>query len=76
LDEPLVQVDVQLDERSVANVHEGVDLPGLDDENVARAGLTLLAVDGPAAAPSRTNATSSYGWRCRRVARPGGDSTK
>jgi len=38
---------VNLDERRVTNAAEAVDLPGLDDQNVARAGLEFLAVDGP-----------------------------
>jgi hypothetical protein len=38
---------VELNEGSVPNAAEAVDLPGLDDENVTRPGLEFLPVDGP-----------------------------
>jgi hypothetical protein len=41
---------VNLDEGRVPNAAEAVDLPGLDDQNVARAGLEVFTVDGPATA--------------------------
>ena len=47
--EARTHVDIDLDEGRVTNAPEGVDLPGLDDENVARSGLELHAVDGPEA---------------------------
>jgi hypothetical protein len=41
---------IELNEGSVADAAEAVDLPGLDDQNVTGAGLEFLAVDGPEAA--------------------------
>lgn len=41
---------VQLHERRVTNAAEAVDLSGLDDEYVTRAGLEFLSVDRPEAA--------------------------
>jgi len=41
---------VNLDEGRVPNAAEAVDLPGLDDQNVARASFEVLTVDGPATA--------------------------
>ena len=38
---------VELDEGRVTDAAEAVDLPGLDDQNVTRAGFELLSVDGP-----------------------------
>ena len=43
-------MDVDLDEGRVTNAAEAMDLPGLDDENVAGAGFEFLAVNGPEAA--------------------------
>ena len=43
-------MDVELDERLVADALEAVHLAGLDDEDVAGAGLELLAVHRPASA--------------------------
>jgi hypothetical protein len=40
-------MDVNLNERRVADAVKAVDLSGLDDENVTRARFELLAVDGP-----------------------------
>jgi len=40
-------MDVDLDEGRVTNAAEAMDLPGLDDENVAGAGLELFSIDGP-----------------------------
>jgi hypothetical protein len=40
-------MDIDLDEGRVTNAAEAVDLPGLDDQNVARAGFEFLSVDGP-----------------------------
>ena len=38
---------VDLDEGRLTNAAEAMDLPGLDDQNVTRAGFEFLAVDGP-----------------------------
>jgi hypothetical protein len=38
---------VDLDEGRVTNAAEAMDLPGLDDQNVTRAGFEFLPVDGP-----------------------------
>jgi hypothetical protein len=38
---------IQLDEGRVTNAMEAMDLPGLDDKNVTRAGFEFLSVDGP-----------------------------
>jgi hypothetical protein len=51
LDESLVQVDVDLHERLVAETLEFVNLPGFHDEDVTGTGFTLHAIDGPPAAP-------------------------
>ncbi len=40
-------MDVDLDEGRVTNAAEAMDLPGLDDENVAGAGFEFLSVDAP-----------------------------
>jgi hypothetical protein len=40
-------MDVHLDQRIIANAAEAVDLSGLDDEDVARAGLELHPVHSP-----------------------------
>jgi hypothetical protein len=40
-------MDIKLDERPVTNAAEAMDLSGLDDENVTRAGFEFLSVDGP-----------------------------
>ena len=51
------QVDVALDERSLADVDEGMNLARFDDQDVSRSGLMVLSVDGPArptSPPSRT----------------------
>jgi hypothetical protein len=45
LDEPGTEMDIYLDQRLVTDTGEAVDLPGLDDQDVARAGLKLPAVD-------------------------------
>jgi hypothetical protein len=45
--ETRTQVHIDLDEGRVANAAEAMDLPGLDDENVACAGFEFLPVDGP-----------------------------
>ena len=50
LDEPRAEVDVELDEGTLADAAEAVDLAGLDDENVAGARFELFAVDGPESA--------------------------
>ena len=42
-------MDIDLDQRRVANAAEAVDLAGLDDENVTGAGLEFLPIDGPEA---------------------------
>jgi hypothetical protein len=47
LNETRTEVDINLDEWPVANAAESMDLAGLDDQNVARAGLEFLPVDGP-----------------------------
>ena len=44
LNETRTEVDIQLNERLVADALEAVNLASLDDENVARAGLELLAI--------------------------------
>jgi hypothetical protein len=41
---------VELHQRLLSNAAEAVDLTGLDDQNVTRASLELLAIDGPQAA--------------------------
>jgi len=41
---------IELDEGSVTNAAEAVDLTGLDDEDVSRPGFEFLSVDGPEAA--------------------------
>src|SRR5215510_3550724 len=51
LDEPGTDVHVELHERRVADAAEAVNLAGLDHEDVAGAGLELLAVHRPQAAP-------------------------
>jgi hypothetical protein len=38
-------MDINLDERRVANAAEAMDLPGLDDQNVTGAGFEFLPVD-------------------------------
>jgi hypothetical protein len=38
---------IHLNQGRITNAAEAMDLPGLDDENVTRAGFELLAVDGP-----------------------------
>src|SRR2546423_5961322 len=50
-------MDIHLDQRRLTDVAEAVDFPGLDDENVARASLEFLSVDGPesAAFPHKLN---------------------
>src|SRR5690606_27943091 len=50
LDERRAQVHVELDQRPVPDAPEAVHLARLDDEDVARAGLELLAVHRPQAA--------------------------
>src|SRR5689334_14290512 len=50
LNEARAQVHVELNEGLVADARERVDLAGLDDEDVPRSGLELLAVDGVSAA--------------------------
>src|SRR5690606_28511589 len=45
LNEPRAEVDIQLDERAVADAAEAVDLARLDHEDVAGAGLELLSFD-------------------------------
>src|SRR4051812_44193939 len=45
--EARAQMNIDLDERRVADALEAMDLPGLDDENVARARLEFLAVHHP-----------------------------
>src|SRR3954447_24690744 len=47
LNEARAQVDVELDEGDVADATEAVDLPGLDDQDVAGAGFEVLPVDRP-----------------------------
>jgi hypothetical protein len=47
LDEARAEMNIQLDEWLLANALEGVDLAGLDDEDVACPGLKLLSVDRP-----------------------------
>jgi hypothetical protein len=41
---------IELDQGRVTNAAEAMDLPGLDHENITRAGFELLAVDSPEAA--------------------------
>src|SRR5688572_27382155 len=48
--EPRAEVDVELHQRFVAGVAEAVNLPGLDDQHVTRAGLELLPIHDPYAA--------------------------
>jgi hypothetical protein len=50
LDESRAEVDVELNERFVADALEAVHLAGLDDEHVAGARLELLSVHRPASA--------------------------
>jgi len=38
---------INLDEGSIANAAEAMDLSGLDDKNVTGAGFEFLPVDGP-----------------------------
>jgi hypothetical protein len=47
LDEAGAEMHVHLDQRLVANAAETVDLSGLDDQDIARASLKFLSVDGP-----------------------------
>ena len=42
---------VQLHQWLVAYAAESVDLPGLDDKNVARAGFEFIAIHSPEATP-------------------------
>lgn len=51
LDKPRAQMDVELNERTVANAREAVNLARLDDENIARGPFEFLAVHHPQAAP-------------------------
>src|SRR5262245_52446809 len=51
LDEPGTDVHVELHERRVADAAEAVNLAGLDHQDVAGAGLELLAVHRPQPAP-------------------------
>src|SRR6476646_7444580 len=44
LNETRTEMDIQLNERLVADALEAVNLAGLDDEDVTRAGLELLAI--------------------------------
>jgi hypothetical protein len=44
-------VDINLDQRGVANAAEAMDLPRLDDKNVTGAGLEFLPIDRPEAPP-------------------------
>jgi hypothetical protein len=57
LDETRAQMDVDLDQRIIANAAEAVDLSRLDDKDIAGAGLELLSVHGPetAAFPDELN---------------------
>src|SRR3954465_10515709 len=50
LHESLMHMNIELHERDIADVLEAVDLAGLDDEDVARPRLALLAVYRPPAA--------------------------
>jgi hypothetical protein len=38
---------IELDQGSVPNAAEAVNLTGLDDENITRSGFEFLSVDGP-----------------------------
>src|SRR6266516_3775304 len=49
LNETRTEMDINLDEGRVADTAEAMDLPRLDDENVASAGFEFLSVDGPEA---------------------------
>jgi hypothetical protein len=49
LNESRIEVDINLDQRGVANAAEAMDLPRLDDKNVTGAGLEFLPVDRPEA---------------------------
>src|SRR6185503_907661 len=48
LHEVRAQVDVALDERSLTDVDEGMNLARFDDQDISRSCLMVLAVDGPA----------------------------
>jgi len=50
LDEARAEMNVQLNQGFISNAAKTVDLSRLDHENVARAGLEFLAIDGPEAA--------------------------
>ena len=45
-------MDIDLHERRLTDAPEAMDLPGLDDENVTRAGLEFLPADSPEAVPT------------------------
>jgi hypothetical protein len=53
LDEARTEMDVDLDQRLVTDALKAVDLSGLDHQDVARAGLELLAIDDVAASAFR-----------------------
>ena len=42
---------IELDQGGVSKAPKAVDLPGLDDKDVARAGFEVLPIDGPETAP-------------------------
>jgi hypothetical protein len=50
LDETRTEVNIQLNKRHIPNIAEAMDLAGLDDENVAGAGLEFLAIHSPESA--------------------------
>ncbi len=71
LNESRTQVNVDLHQRRVADAAKSVDLAGLDDENVAGAGLELLAVDGPEPPPLPEKLDFIVRMAMRAGARPG-----
>src|SRR4051812_31059471 len=70
LNEAWAHVHVELYQRAIADVLEAVDLARLDDEDVARARLELVAVHDPASAPFLNELDLVIGMTMRTWAAP------